>query len=168
MPVATPSVTRNLRDGSITLRDGSATPKTLTMKITSGDLAFEEDTPTFIVMNRGKIDSRKQGDEVPTPVSWTCLFEQWSYDSGSSTGISPRDALRGIGNASNWVSTDACGPYSVDVVFVVQDPCNPGHYEQLVFSKFTPDKISFKEGNETNTLSISGKALIPAPARTYV
>jgi hypothetical protein len=161
------AVTRNLRDGTITLRDGSGTPKTLVIPISSGDFSFDINTPSFIVMNRGKIDSRKAGDQQPVDISFSVMFEQWSYGSGLSTGISVADAFLGIGGASTWVSTDACGPFSVDIQFDMVDPCTPGKKETLVFGKFHADKLSFKEGNEANSLSITGKALAQLPTRTY-
>ena len=164
------ATTRNLRDGTIIIKDGSATPKTLTSPISEGDMAFTVKKPTFVVLNRGVIDSRKSGDQTPTDVSFSIKFEQWSFASGASTGISVYDALNGSGGAATagWVSSDACGPFSVDIEFRINDPCNPGHYETLTFRKFHADQVSFKEGNEYNSLSITGMALVPEPVRTYV
>lgn len=164
------AVTRNLRDGSIIIKDGSGSPKTLTIPISEGDFAFTVNKPTFVVMNRGVIDSRKSGDQTPTDISFSSKFEQWSYASGASTGLSVRDVIDGTAAAvaAGWVSTDACGPWSVTIEFRIADPCNAGHYEALTFSKFHADSVQFKEGNEYNTLSLSGRALVPEPARTYV
>ena len=161
------SVTRNLRDGTITLRDGSATPKTLVIPISTGDFAFDINIPAFIVMNRGKIDSRKTGDEAAIDISFSILFEQWSFGQGLSTGISVADAFQGVGGAATWVSTDACGPFSINIQFDMNDPCTPGKKETPLFGKFHADKLAFKEGNESNSLAISGKALQQLPVRTY-
>jgi hypothetical protein len=161
------ATTRNLRDGRIIILDGSGTAKTLTIPISEGDFAFTINRPTFIVMNRGKIDSRKQGDEVPVDLSFSIKFEQWAYSNGN-TGMSVPDVLQGINLANDWISTDGCGPYAVDIKFEVDNPCDPGKKEVLVFGKFTADTLSFKEGSEYNSISVSGKALQQLPTRTYV
>lgn len=161
------ATTRNLRDGKIILQDGSSTPKTLEIPISAGDFAFTLNSPTFIIMNRGKINSRKNGDEMPTDLSFSVFFEQWSYGNGSASGISVADCFQGVGGASDWVSTDPCGPFSISIVFEMDNPCAVGEKEVLTFGKFHADTIAFKEGNEYNTLSITGKALQQKPTRTY-
>jgi len=162
--------TRNLRDGSITIRDGSGTPKVLVIPISDGDLAFEVSALSMVLMNRGVIDSRRSGDEVPCSISFSFTFEQWQFAAGLATGVSPRDVLAGDGGAitAGWVSTDACGPWAVTLEFKVLDPCNANKYEILTFSKVHMDKFSFKEGKDANTVSVSGTALQTKPARTYV
>ena len=160
--------TRNLRDGTLIIRDGTATPNTLTIPIMDGDLSFKVVQPSFILRNRGKIDSRKQADQEALDISFSFKFEQWSYADGNS-GISVPDAFQQIGGAVNWNSTDPnCGPFAVDLVFRMTDPCNLAAYEQLVFSNFHADSLDFKEGSEANTVSVTGKALIFKPVRTHV
>lgn len=160
------STTRNLRNATILIKDGAS--NTLEIPISSGDLAFTEKHPTFIIKNRGRIDSRKGGDEMETDVSFSFLFEQYAFASGAAVGISVLDALKGINGAATWVSTDACGPFSVNIQFKVEDPCNAGHYEILTFQKFHGETFAFKEGNEADSVAVSGNALVPAPVRTYV
>lgn len=166
MPSAVPAVTRNLRDGVIRVMDGSGTPKTLKIKISDGDFSYKVNKPTSIIMNRGIIDSRKKGDEKATDISFTVKFEQWSFDNADA-GISIYDALNGVGGATSWVSTDGCGPFSVDLMFEMINPCDPTKSEQLIFRKFHADSVDFKEGNETNTLTVSGNALVGEPDRDY-
>jgi hypothetical protein len=160
---------RNMRDGTIIIRDGSPTPKTLTLTLDEGNMKFTVKTPSFVVMNRGKIDSRKTGDETPTEVSFGAKVQQWSYDY-INTGLSLYDALRGIGgaDAAGWISTDECGPFSVDIEFRMANPCNPSQYESLLFKKFHAESVSFSENAEANTLEVSGNALVGEPVRAFV
>lgn len=164
------STVRNLRDGSIIIKDGSGTPKTFTVAVSDGDFNFEEVSNAFIVMNRGTIDSRRSGDQSSTPISFSAKFEQYSYASGASTGLSLRDVLKGSAAAvaAGWVSTDACGPWAVTLEFRIADPCNAGHYEALTFTDFHADNVKFGEGAEANVLSVTGTSLVNAPTRTYV
>lgn len=162
--------TRNLRHGTLILRDGTpVTPLALTIPIAEGDLDFTITKNIINVMNRGKIDHKREGDEVEMDIKFSFKFEQWSYASGSATGTSPIDALLKQGGASAWVSTGvSCGPFAVDLVFQVKDPCSATAYEQLVFSGFVPESVNFKENGDANMVSVSGKAQISAPVRTWV
>lgn len=161
--------TRNLRHGVLILRDGTpVTPLSLTIPIAEGDLDFTIQKNILRVMNRGRIDHKRDGDETEMDIKFSFKFEQWNYASGSATGVSPTDALLKIGGASAWVSTGvSCGPHAVDLVFRVSDPCSATAYEQLVFTGFVPESVNFKEGSDANTISVSGKAQITAPVRTW-
>jgi len=162
--------TRNLRHGRIILRDGTTpTPVSLLIPISEGDLDFTITKPTFLVMNRGKIDHKRAGDETEIDIKFSFKFEQWSYASGASTGVSPADFLTKEGGGSALVSTGpSCGPYSVDLLFQVVDPCNEANYEQLLFPAFNVDTLNFKEGSEYDIVSITGKALAFKPTRSWV
>jgi hypothetical protein len=162
--------TRNLRHGSLILSDGTpVTPNTLIIPIMDGDLDFTITYPTFIVKNRGRIDHKRTGDEVEIDIKFSFKFEQWSFASGAATGISPVDALTKKGGAAAWVSSGpSCGPYSIDLIFKLANPCSTTDYEQLVFPAFNVESLNFKEGSEFDTISVAGKALAFEPTRTYV
>lgn len=162
--------TRNLRHGKLILRDGTPTiPNELIIPIADGDLDFTITKPTFIVKNRGKIDHKRDGDEVEIDIKFSFKFEQWSYASGASTGVSPSDALTKEGGAAAWISTGpSCGPYCIDLIFRATNPCNAAEYEQLLFPAFSLDSLNFKEGSEFNTINVAGKALAFKPTRSYV
>ncbi len=152
--------TRNFRDAEIWVTDGSPTPKTMMIKLSEGDFAFSKKNNSFTVMNRGKIDSRKQGDETTLDVNFTMKFEQWAFDMGV-TGLSPMDILDGTDRAiaAGWVSTDECGPWAITVELRIKNPCAPANYEKLAFNKVHFDSLDFKEGNEYNTVAAKGTAL---------
>lgn len=161
--------TRNLRDGSIWILDGSPSPKILEIPLSEGDLSFDEKNNSFIVMNRGKIDSRKAGDETVLDLNFTIKFEQWIAAYGT-TGLSPIDVMKGSAKAlaAGWVNTDPCGPHAVTVQFRIKDPCNPTNYELLNFTKVHFNSFAFKEGNEYNTVAVKGDALQGQVDSSYV
>lgn len=161
--------TRNLRDAEIYILDGNAVPNELLIPISEGDLAFTEKNNSFIVMNRGRIDSRKQGDETALDLNFSIKFEQWQYKSGT-TGLSPIDVLKGsaVAVAAGWVSTDTCGPWAVTLEFRMYDPCNKANYERLRFIYVHVDEFAFKEGSEYNSVAIKGTALQGSVESTYV
>lgn len=163
------SSTRNLRHGSLILRDAN-TPvaNSLLIPIQDGDLDFTITYPTFIVKNRGRIDHKRVGDEVEIDIKFSFKFEQYSYASGASTGVSPIDALTRKGGAAAWVSSGpSCGPYSIDLVFKITNPCNAAESEQLVFPAFNVESLNFAEGSEFDIVKVAGKALAFEPTRTY-
>jgi len=164
-----PASTRNLRNGKLILQDGTAvTPNQLIIPIMDGDLDFTVTIPTFTVKNRGKIDHKRSGDEMEIDVKFSFKFEQWT-NASANTGISPSDALLQKGGAAAWVSTGpSCGPFAIDLIYRVTDPCNALNYEQIVFTAFNPETLNFKEGSEFNTISVSGKSLSNTPVRTWV
>jgi len=152
--------TRNLRDATMFIEDGSPVPNSMEIPLSEGDLKFTEKNNSFIVLNRGKIDSRKQGDESVLDLSFTLKFEQWKYRQGI-TGLSPIDALKGssVASAAGWVNSDPCGPYAVTIRFRIYNPCNRTQYEDMLFTKVHIDEFAFSEGNEYNTVAVKGTAL---------
>lgn len=159
---------RNLRDGKLIILDGTpVTPLYVVIPVMEGNLAFTEHNPTNMVKNRGVNYSRRQGDDVSVDVSFEITFTQWMYANGAASGISVVDALRKVGGASAWLSTDGtCNVYACKLLFQIVDPEDPTKTEILAFDKFTDDNIQFKEG-QPNKLTVSGKMFGTRVARTY-
>jgi hypothetical protein len=159
--------TRNLRHGQLKIIDGSGTPNTLIIPIAAGDLNFTVHSPSFTIRNRGVIDHSRAGDEKEMDISFSFLFEQWQANAGN-TGISVVDALTQSGLASTWMNVDpSCGPFRVNLEFKIVDPCNNANYETLLFPKFHAESLNFREGNDANSISVSGMCLAVKPTRTY-
>lgn len=164
---------RNLRNDILIIQDGTTpTPNQLEILGAEGDLTFTEVDNTNMIMSRGVIVGRTQGDQEGMSVSFSFKFEQWSYENGQGTdpvtyGISPVDALKQRGGAAAWVSTAACGPYSVDLVLKIANVCGGSGTEVLTFEKFHADSVDFSEGDEFNTISVTGTCIAISPVRTW-
>lgn len=160
---------RNLRDGLLTIVDGTTpTPNSLVIPLQNGDLNFTEMNNMVTIKNRGVLDHRRPGDEEEMAVSFSIKFVQWAYATGTSTGVSPIDALRKRNGASAWASTGpACGPYCVDLKFSINNPCVSGDKEHLTFPDFVVTDIKFGEGAEADTVTITGRSFATTPVRTY-
>ena len=163
------SCVRNLRDSVLKIQDGTpVTPLSVTVTPMKGDLAFTEANPSITIKHRGALDSRKRGDEMEMDVSFSFSFQQWERSAGAATGTSIVDALARRGGASAWVSTHgACDVYAVNLVFEMTDPANPASKETLTFADFHAESIQFKEGDDAHQISVSGRAFVTAPVRTY-
>lgn len=160
---------RNLTHGVLKIKGGSS-GELLTIPISKGDLRFTVKRPAKVIMNRGKVDSLSEGFEVPMEVRFSFEFEEWTGRTLSSPNNTPSvpDALRKKGNASSWHSVQTCGPYCVDLVFVLANPCASGDQgETLTFPAFHADSADFAEGEDTDVVEVMGicNALEPTAVR---
>ncbi|KYC47832.1 MAG: hypothetical protein AMQ22_00238 [Candidatus Methanofastidiosum methylothiophilum] len=147
----------NLKDAVITLKDGTpTTPKTLEIVADEGDLSFSESREINPIMDRGSLALIREGNETMVDVSFSIKY------SGLLGSATPTvyEALKKQGTGgSTWQSTNADSEvYTVDIEFEVSDPSTGSPVEVIRISKFAYEKIEFKEGEEYDTLSVSGKA----------
>ncbi len=139
-------------------------PQLLEIKIGDGDLKYSENKQYHYDLNRGLLDVVRDGDDVPLDVN---LNFTWEYTkSGTNQPASPVEAIKGIGAAAEWVSsdTDPCQPYAVDVIVDYIPPCAPENEETYVFPLFRAEKKDhdFKTAN----VAISGKCNVTEPVIT--
>lgn len=176
--MALQGITKNLRDGVITLRDGTTpTPNELELVLDEGDLSFTRTRNKITVRDRGRLSHRRTGDEQEVEVSFSAKYTRGYGDTDpASTQPTLADALQGVRSAATWVSTEdtaagalpMAGPtgselFSVDLEFVINDPTG-GKSETITFLGFHADTIAFSEGDEYNTISVSGTALMTEPS----
>ena len=175
------SNTRNLRHGSLQLRDGQANPNTLAVAIEEGDLSFTESKPGVVVKHRGGLDHWSKGEEQEVSVNFTIKFVEWISKTspaaaivaagagGAVTSISVREFLtgRGVGGALLTSSSGRNDVFTITLRFTIANPASTGDQaEQLDFALFNCESLEFSEGAEYDTIRVSGRALITAPAGT--
>jgi len=150
---------RTIRDGTLTIKDGTGTPLEVTVALEEGDLSWTARTPANIINDRGVIDHARKAPDEPMEVSFSCIFQSLSKHASTT----PYDALTRTGGASAWVNVLAdTDVWAVDLEFVIVDP--GGGSETLTFSNFIPEEKSFQEGDPHNTISYSGRCVALAPA----
>jgi hypothetical protein len=128
----------------------------ITLKIGEGTLTYNEKRNMQYTLDRGRLDEVREGDEVPMDVKFDVV---WDYIKGSSVALSPpspSDAMKKIGNASAWVSsdTDACKPYAVDLVVTYVPACT-GDQEEIILPDFRYEDLAMDL--KAGTISCSGK-----------
>lgn len=130
-------------------------PCQIEIKIGEGNLTWSEKKEYVYLLDRGDLDTVKEGNEVPVEVSMEFVYEH--VTTGTSEDISPVDAIKATGDAANWVSsaTDACEPYCVDVVVSHDVPCGTTQDETLTFTDFRWESLDFDLS--AATISVSGK-----------
>jgi hypothetical protein len=146
----------DLKDCTIYLLDGSG--ESLEVKIGEGNLTYTESRNIQYTLDRGQLDEVREGDEVPMDVK---LDFTWEYLRGSPTsGSTPsvEEALKNIGNAANWTSSDSdgCRPYAVDIkVVYAPQPSNCGDKETITLLDFRYEKLD--HDMKAGTVSVTGK-----------
>lgn len=136
------------------------------VKIGEGNFTWTETINRDYILDRGVLDEVRDGDEAPVEVSFDIL---WDYIKGSSaTGAAPtiEEALKKIGNASAWASsdTDACRPYSVDLVLIYDPTCTTGDVEAITFSDFRFESLD--HDLRGGSIACSGKCNVVVPTLT--
>jgi hypothetical protein len=112
-------------------------------------------------LDRGNLDGVRKANEVPMDVSFNFIFDH--VKSGTGEAITPMEAIKGIGAASEWVTsaTDKCEPYAVDILVIDEPPCQPANAETMTFPDFRSESRegSFKDAS----ISISGRCNAQEP-----
>ncbi|MHB9044411.1 MAG: hypothetical protein ACYC35_00575 [Pirellulales bacterium] len=125
------------------------------IKVGDGDVTYTEKNDYKYDLDRGDLDTVREGDQQPMDVKFSLVYEH--ITTGTSEDISPMDALKRKGGAAAWVSsaTDKCEPYAIDVEVEHAPPCGTSQQETTLFPDFRSEsrEISFKD----STITVSGK-----------
>ncbi len=157
----------NLKNAVLKIKDGTAvTPNELTVKLGDGNLSISEKKNREYRMNRGLLDTVRDGDDVPLEVSFDFRWQYLKASTGDPVSI--RDALTKTGEAADWVTTDSdtCAPYAVDLEFIWTPACAADDIETVTLPDFRYEDISYDA--KAGTISVSGKCNVTVPtiART--
>ena len=92
--------------------------------------------------SRGILDTVREGDEEPIDVNFQFVWEFITADSGDPPSI--EDALKRIGQAAAWVSSnaDSLAPYSVDIEIVYIPVCHSVKEEIIILEWFNYTELA--------------------------
>jgi len=148
-------------DGVVTFQS-----QQLDIKIGDGNCTYTENKNYEYELDKGQLDAVREGDEAPMEVNIDFVYE--FITTGTNESITPMDALKQKGNASEWVSSssDPCEPYCVDIEVVYTPSCGGAQIETTLFPDFRPDSKEVDLGEAQ--ISISGRcnAVEPTVTRT--
>jgi hypothetical protein len=150
--VAAPGLTQAVVDDQAIAAFGKV--NTLTVKVGEGTLTYSEKRNIQYTLDRGVIDEVREGDQVPMDVKFDIV---WDYIKGDGAGTpSMEDALKKIGDASTWRSSDLdpCRPFCVDVIVEYIPQCT-GDTEEIVLPDFRYESLD--HDLKAGTISCSGK-----------
>lgn len=150
----------DLKQATVFIRDGTTpTPNELEVRIGEGNLTYTENREREYTLDRGRLDTVKDGDEAPIDVSMDATWE-WLRSKAGDPDVTVEEALKNVGAASGWVSSsdDPCEPYAVDIVIEYRPDCEAAetHYEVITIPDFRYESI--EHDLDAGTLAISGRA----------
>jgi len=152
----------DLKDCTLRIQDGTTVPNKITVKIGDGNVSFSEYRNREYALDRGKLDTVRDGDQQPVEVKFEIQWEWLKAD--TAVAPTPRDALLKINNASTWKTSDsdACAPYAVDIILEHIPVCADGtKAERITFPDFRVEQI---DGDpKSGQLSITGKCNVTSP-----
>jgi hypothetical protein len=130
-------------------------PQRLEVKIGEGNLTYSEKKEYEYLRDRGNLDTVKEGDEQPVEVSLEFVYEYLRSSSGGD--ITPVDALKQIGEASDWISSssDLCEPYAIDMRAKHCVPCGTDEDEDVLLQDFRWESLDYDL--QSATIAVAGK-----------
>ena len=138
----------------------------INIKIGDGNITYTENKNYEYELDRGTLDTVREGDEAPMDVNIDFVYE--FITTGTSEAITPMDALKRKGGAAEWVSSsaDPCEPYALDIEVEHVPPCGGAEKEVTLFPDFRPDskEVDFGEAS----VSVSGRCNANEPVITRV
>jgi len=130
-------------------------PHLLYIQVGDGNLTFTETVERIYDRDRGILDTVRNGDEQPLELNLEFTYVYVTAQSGKV--VTPVDALKQLGDAAEWVSSDAdqCAPYAVDVELRHCVPCGTDEDEKLVFGDFRYETLEYDL--QEATIAVSGR-----------
>jgi hypothetical protein len=163
-PTTDITFTPGIASGVVTTAVITFAPCEVEIKVGDGDVTYTENSEYNYDLDRGDLDTVREGDQVPMDVNFDLVYEH--ITTGTSETISPMDALKRKGSAADWVSaaTDKCEPYAVDIEVIHTPPCGTSDTETTTFPDFRSEsrEVSFSD----SVISISGRCNATEPIVT--
>jgi hypothetical protein len=130
--------------------------RTLEIKIGDGNLDYTENRNMDYRLDRGELDTVREGDDAPMDVK---LDFVWEFLTASSDDSTPtiEDVFKHRGLAAGWDSSDSdsCAPYAIDVEIEHEPPCTGEQREIILLPDFRWE--SFEHNAKDAQISVAGK-----------
>jgi hypothetical protein len=157
-----------IQAGSVPIDDAVITflPQQIEIKIGDGNVTYTENTNYDYDLDRGLLDTVREGDQAPMDVNLEFVYE--FITTGTSESITPMDAVKRKGGASGWFSSsaDPCEPYAVDIEVIYTPPCGGAEIETTVFPDFRSDSREVDLGEASVAVTGRCNATEPIVTRT--
>ena len=139
-------------------------PQEIEIVVGDGNLTYTESKDMLYELDRGDLNTVKEGDQIPMDVNLDMVWEQ--IRTGTGETVSPVDALKGINGASEWVNSaaDVCEPYAIDIEVLNVPPCGTTENEQHLFPDFRHDSLEFDV--DDSSISVAGRCNATQPTIT--
>jgi len=132
----------DLKNCTINIKDGATGD--IEVNVGTGNVSWTERMARTYELNKGLLDTVRNGDQAPVDVNLSFNWE-WLKSVGAELPT-PVEALKRIGAASAWVSTDddPCAPYAVDIVIEHTIDCTGEDItETITLPDFRVEELSY-------------------------
>jgi hypothetical protein len=115
----------------------------LEVKVGEGNLTYDESKTREYVLDRGNLDTVRDGDDVPADVAFDLVWDFLSAVGGSAAPTI-EEVLKQTGEAATWLTTsaDPCEPYCVDLEVHYDPGCGGENTELIVLPYFRYEKLT--------------------------
>lgn len=147
----TPALDSAVAADAVITFDGRA----LEVKVGEGNLTYDEKRTMEYTLDRGNLDTVREGDQVPMDVKMDFVWEFLTASSGDDPTI--EDVLKHRGEAASWVtsSSDTCEPYAVDIEVEYIPPCGGEELELIRLPDFRQESLA--HDLRAGTVAATGK-----------
>ncbi len=120
----------------------TVTGRTLEINVGDGNITFGEKKEYNYDLNRGDLDTVREGNQIPMDVSMNFIYN-FIKAASADVSPSPEEALKNIGKASGWVSSssDTCEPYAVDLEIEHTPTCTGTDKERVTLPDFRYESL---------------------------
>ncbi len=131
--------------------------RTLEVTVGEGNLTYTESREIEYVLDRGNLDTVREGDQVPVSVNLDFVWEFITAVSDSGTPTI-EDVIKQIGEAAGWESSDSdeCALYAVDLEIEYVPNCGSAYREIILLSDFRWDDL--EHNLDEAQVSMTGRA----------
>ncbi len=148
--------------------DGAAitfTGRALEINVGDGNLTWSEKKEFNYDLNRGDLDTVREGNSVPVDTSINAVYEFIKAPAGDLTPTF-EEVLKQIGRAAAWISSssDLCEPYAVDIEIVHTPVCSGVDIETTTIPDFRYESLDHDPREAT--ISATGRANVTAATTT--
>lgn len=125
-------------------------------KLGEGNLTYNEQREMEYRLDRGTLDTVREGDDQPMEVSLDFVWEFLRASTGDTPTL--EDALKQRGEASAWISSDTadpCAPYAVDIEIEHDPGCGAEQREFILLPDFRWESLDHNASDAQ--VSMSGR-----------
>lgn len=130
--------------------------RTLEINVGDGNLTYNETKEFNYDLNRGNLDTVREGDQQPMEVSLDFIWDFLRAISGAGTPTI-EEVFKKTGEAAGWTSSsaDLCEPYAIDVEVEHTPPCGGAQREIITLPDFRYESLDHNISDAQ--VSVSGK-----------
>lgn len=125
-------------------------------KLGDGNLTYTENREMEYRLDRGELDTVREGDDQPLEISLDFVWEFLRASTGDEPTL--EDAIKQRGEASDWETSDtsdSCAPYAVDIEIEHDPPCEGEQREFILLPDFRWESLEHNASDAQ--ISMSGR-----------